>query len=53
MPKLYIWKMKSSPVFIKIGLKTPLDLENEKDPFEGLEKRKGRLNDLQRKIDLL
>jgi len=52
MPKLYIWKRKEAPVFLQIKLKTPLDLEKEKDPFEGLEKRKGRLNQLQNKIDL-
>ncbi|MDD2909813.1 MAG: PrgI family protein [Minisyncoccales bacterium] len=52
MPKLYIWKRKESPVFVKIKLKTPIDLEKEKDPFEGLKKRKGRLNELQNKIDL-
>lgn len=52
MPKLYIWKRKEAPVFLKVELKTPIDLEKEKDPFEGLELRKGRLTELQNKIDL-
>jgi len=53
MPKLYLWKRKETPVFLQVKLRTPLDLEKEKDPFEGLEQRKGRLNQLQNKIDLL
>ncbi|MDD4662038.1 MAG: PrgI family protein [Candidatus Pacebacteria bacterium] len=52
MPKLYLWKRKEMPVFLKVELKTPLDLQNEKDPFEGLELRKGKLNELQNKIDI-
>lgn len=54
MPKLYIWKRKEAPVFVKVELKTPIDLEKEQkeDPFKGLELRKGKLNELQNKIDL-
>lgn len=53
MPKLYLWKRKETPVFLQIKLRTPLDLEKQKDPFEGLEQRKGKLNQLQNKIELL
>jgi len=53
MPKLYIWKRKETPVFLSVKLKTPIDMEKEKDPFEGLEQRKGKLNKLQNKIELL
>jgi len=54
MPKLYIWKRKETPVFVKVELKTPIDLEKEQkeDPFKGLELRKGKLNELQNKIDI-
>ncbi|HOI60108.1 MAG TPA: PrgI family protein [Candidatus Pacearchaeota archaeon] len=54
MPKLYIWRRKEAPVFLKVELKTPVDLENEQkeDPFKGLELRKGKLNELQNKIDI-
>lgn len=51
MPKLYLWKRKETPVYLKTELRTPLDLEKEKDPLEGLEKRKGRLNEIRNKID--
>lgn len=53
MPKLYLWKRKESPVFLKVELKTPTDLEKEKDPFEGLVQKRGRLSEIQNKIDLL
>ncbi|MDD3046485.1 MAG: PrgI family protein [Candidatus Pacebacteria bacterium] len=52
MPRLYLWKRKETPVFLKVELKTPLDLKDEKDPFKGLELRKGKLNELQNKIDI-
>ncbi len=54
MPKLYIWRRKEAPVFLKVELKTPVDLEKEQkeDPFKGLELRKGKLNELQNKIDI-
>jgi hypothetical protein len=53
MPKLYLWKRKEAPVFLKTELKTPIDLEKEEkeNKLKGLELRQGKLNELRNKID--
>lgn len=50
-PKMYLWKQKENPVYLKTELILPMEVVG--DPFAKFQRKKGRLNDLNSKIELM